>query len=148
MQSKRLPLCSSSRAEHLESTSAVAINLFPYVTPMTCLLSVDGRFGLAIIAIVCVQAGFGWHHHRMYIRNKPKRRRWYTHVHLWLGRFVIVFGVVNCGLGLLIAQVPMRWAIVWWACCSGFIMLYSGAYIYQLRLSVDSTDDVREPQKC
>lgn len=107
--------------------------------------NVDGRFGLAIISITCIQAGFGWHHHRMYIRNKPKRRRWYTQVHLWLGRFVIVFGVVNCGLGLLIAQVPMKWAITWWTCCSFFIIMYSGAYVYRLRLSVDSIDDDREP---
>jgi hypothetical protein len=61
-----------------------------------------------------VQACFGGYHHYRYVRDKPSHRRWFTHVHLWLGRTVILCGLANCGFGIIAAGKPVHYAILWW----------------------------------
>jgi hypothetical protein len=57
-------------------------------------------FGVGLFLIAMLQGPLGWFHHRRYVRDKPERRRWYTHVHIWLGRILIFFALINIGLGL------------------------------------------------
>lgn len=72
---------------------------------------------------------FGGYHHYRYVRDKPAKRRWFTHVHLWLGRVLILCGLANCGFGLLIAQVSLHWAIIWWIASGGLALLYFFFYV-------------------
>lgn len=78
-----------------------------------------------------VQAFFGAYHHHRYVRDKPNHRRWFTHVHLWLGRTVILCGLANCGFGLIAAGVSFHWAFIWWIVCGGLAAAYFFAYIIQ-----------------
>jgi hypothetical protein len=56
----------------------------------------------------------GYHHHRRYVRDRPKSRRWFTHMHVWLGRLLILAGLANCGTGLLLANVARTGVIAWY----------------------------------
>ena len=76
-----------------------------------------------------VQAFFGWYHHKRFIRDKPTKRRWFTHVHLWLGRTTILCGMANCGFGLLAAGRPLRYAIIFWIVCGALAVIYFFAYV-------------------
>jgi hypothetical protein len=89
----------------------------------------DHYFGVAIIGAAIVQAVFGWYHHRRFVQDKPNGRRWFTHVHLWLGRILILCGMANCGFGFPISNVELRWAIIWWICCGIIAVSYFLAYV-------------------
>jgi hypothetical protein len=56
--------------------------------------------GLIICIGLCLQAVLGWYHHKRYVEDKPTTRRWFTHGHLWLGRILLGFAVINVGLGI------------------------------------------------
>jgi hypothetical protein len=92
-------------------------------------LILDEWFGTGIILGVGIQIGFGWYHHRRYVRDKPSHRRWFTHVHLWLGRTLILCGIANCGFGMLLAGVGIHWVIIFWAICGGLAVCYFFAYV-------------------
>ena len=89
---------------------------------------------MVILAMVVIQAGFGWYHHRHFIRDNPTHRRWFTHIHIWLGRMTILCGMINCGCGLVVAQVQFKWAVVWWIGCGVLSSIYYGTYIILLVL--------------
>jgi hypothetical protein len=89
-------------------------------------LMIDNIFGITIVIAVVIQAVFGWYHHMRYVRDKPTRRRWFTHVHLWLGRVVIIAGLLNCGFGVVRAGHPWQWAFIWWIASGVLVMLYFG----------------------
>lgn len=76
------------------------------------------------MAVAVIQAFFGWYHHHRYIRDKSSKRRWSTHVHLRLGRILILCGMVNCGFGLLAAGRPFSDAIIWWTGCGILAGIY------------------------
>jgi hypothetical protein len=80
--------------------------------------------------MIVFQAGFGWYHHRRFVRDNPIYRRWFTYVHIWLGRTTIICGIVNCGLGLVIATDEVKWAAIWWSCCGVLGAIYFGVCIY------------------
>jgi len=48
------------------------------------------------------QVALGYFHHLRY--QKTKRRSWLSYLHLWLGRGVIIFGMINAVLGFLLAD--------------------------------------------
>lgn len=75
------------------------------------------------------QAVFGWYHHKRFVRDKPTKRRWFTHVHLWLGRTTILCGMANCGFGIIAAGQPVRYAIIFWIGCGVLAAMYFGAYV-------------------
>jgi hypothetical protein len=76
------------------------------------------------VSFVFVQLGLGIYHHVRYIRDKPPSRRWYTHAHLWLGRSIIIAGLINAGLGLRQALVSWTWVGIWWAICGALAFSY------------------------
>ena len=88
------------------------------------LANLDHYFGFVIIGAALVQAVFGWYHHRRFVQDTPTRRRWFTHVHLWLGRILILCGMANCGFGFPLSNVEFRWAVVWWICCAILAAFY------------------------
>ena len=56
--------------------------------------------GLLLFLGLGIQGGLGWYHHKRYEEDKPTERRWFTHAHLWLGRFLLFFALINIGLGI------------------------------------------------
>lgn len=89
----------------------------------------DHYFGVAIMGAAIIQAAFGWYHHRRFVQDKPNGRRWFTHVHLWLGRILILCGLANCGFGFPVSNVQYKWAVLWWICSGILVALYLIAYI-------------------
>jgi len=49
--------------------------------------------GIVVVAVLFVQPLLGIFHHRNY--KKDGRRTWFSYSHLWVGRVVIVLGMVN-----------------------------------------------------
>jgi hypothetical protein len=92
-----------------------------------------------------IQAIFGWYHHRRFVQDKPTRRRWFTHVHLWLGRALILGGSVNCGFGFPHLDANYKWAVKGWILCGIVIAIYICLYIL-LEYSRKSGQGVNEPE--
>jgi hypothetical protein len=86
-------------------------------------------FGIIIVILLVFQGMLGWYHHHRFVRDKPSSRRWFTHAHLWLGRVLIVFGLANCGFGLILANVARMYAYIWWAVCGGLVIVYAAVSI-------------------
>src|SRR5271155_1473339 len=85
----------------------------------------DQVFGIIIIGLLPVQLFFGWYHHHRFVLDQPSSRRWFTHVHLWLGRLIILFGLANCGFGLREAFVSGIYIIAWWVVCAVLAIAYA-----------------------
>lgn len=110
---------------------------------MILILMTDHYFGTAIMGITAFQAGLGWYHHRRVVLDQPVTRRWFTHVHLWLGRVTILSGMANCGFGLLLVPVNVKWAIFWWIGCGVMTIAYIST-----RLILQVTGNRVQKQKC
>lgn len=54
---------------------------------------------------------FGWLHHKLF--KKYGRRTFWSYTHLWLGRLLITLGIINGGLGLMLAGGPRDWIIAY-----------------------------------
>ncbi|PKX97299.1 cytochrome b561 domain-containing protein [Aspergillus novofumigatus IBT 16806] len=59
-------------------------------------------FGTVIVVLMLIQPFLGAIHHWVYIRKKTRTAL--APVHVWLGRILIVLGMVNGGLGLRLAD--------------------------------------------
>jgi len=68
---------------------------------------------------------FGYYHHQRYVIDRPTSRRWFTHAHLWLGRLVILTGLINCGTGLDLAKVSKTGQIAWYVVWGVLAVLYA-----------------------
>ena len=72
------------------------------------------KIGLAILAIAFIQPIFGFVHHTIYKKRaadvaagrptKPPGRTPVGRVHLWVGRLLILLGMINGGLGIRLAS--------------------------------------------
>ncbi|KAI9844188.1 MAG: hypothetical protein M1838_002291 [Thelocarpon superellum] len=58
--------------------------------------------GLVVVGLLAVQLALGILHHSMYLRTR--RASVPTHLHIWLGRIVLLLGLINGGLGLQLAD--------------------------------------------
>ncbi|KAK6531144.1 hypothetical protein TWF281_007968 [Arthrobotrys megalospora] len=58
--------------------------------------------GFAVMGCLVIQPILGLIHHLRY--KKVKRSTWWGFVHRWYGRTIVVVGIVNGGLGLLLAE--------------------------------------------
>ena len=67
------------------------------------------------------------------MKDRPPSRRWFTHIHLWLGRSIIPSGLVNCGLGLVLVPVDWKYVIIWWAICGLLLFIYAIAFVLTFR---------------
>ena len=59
--------------------------------------------GLLIFALAALQPAMGFVHHLLFIRRANGKRTNVGRIHLWLGRILIVLGIINGGLGLRLA---------------------------------------------
>ena len=105
------------------------------------LLITDQIFGITIIGLIVLQASLGYYHHRRFLKDRPSSRRWFTHVHLWLGRFVILFGLANCGCGLRLAFVDWKYVIIWGVVCGALAVGYAVASLVMSRYRVGKTGE-------
>ena len=65
--------------------------------------------GLFIFALAAIQPFLGIIHHWIFVQRNDGRRTGIGHVHLWLGRILIILGIINGGLGIRrTAQSPMQ----------------------------------------
>jgi len=58
--------------------------------------------GTVVVVALLLQPAFGYLHHLRYVKTQ-KKNAW-THLHVWYGRVLIVFGIINGGLGLRLAR--------------------------------------------
>jgi len=70
--------------------------------------------GIVVFALVLAQPVLGHMHHTAFMRTGG-RTAW-SHAHMWIGRLIITLGIINGGLGFLLAQNtsvgPIAYAIV------------------------------------
>jgi hypothetical protein len=91
-------------------------------------LILDHFFGTAILAVACLQGAARSCYARFV---KGKSSRWVSVVHVSLGYIIMMCGIINCGFGLLLAKIEMKWTIVCWICGCGLVVIYLGACITQ-----------------
>jgi len=82
--------------------------------------------GIVTLVTLLLQPIFGWMHHRRF--KALGRRTFWSHMHIWNGRFGITGGIVNGVLGLQLANAPKNLriayiavaAVMWvlWAACA------------------------------
>lgn len=61
--------------------------------------------GLILAVALGLQIILGWRHHVVYLRIR--RRTWYSHSHIWLGRLALIGGLGNAVLGMRLR----RWSV-------------------------------------
>ena len=111
-----------------------AIYILPYLLRfLTSFDPVDQVFGIIILVLIFIQGGFGYYHHHRFVKDHPSSRRWFTHTHLWLGRFIILSGLMNCGFGLALAYVDWKYVILWWIICGLLAITYAIASVMAVR---------------
>ena len=59
-------------------------------------------FGTFIVVGFCAQPIIGVIHHRHFV--KTQKKGWANKIHVWLGRALLVLGIINGGLGFQLAQ--------------------------------------------
>lgn len=89
--------------------------------------------GLVLYALVFIQAAGGLLGHRMF--KKHQRRTLITLSHIWLGRTIITLGMINGGLGLMLADNASNGEIIAYGVIAGVIWFayMSIAVWYELR---------------
>ncbi|OAL56232.1 hypothetical protein IQ07DRAFT_469435, partial [Pyrenochaeta sp. DS3sAY3a] len=70
--------------------------------PVNLLDTYHPIIGIIVFVLLFFQPILGFVHHVQY--KKYNRRTIWSHGHLWLGRIVITLGMINGGLGLLLAS--------------------------------------------
>jgi len=64
---------------------------------------VHERLGTVIFGLLLVQPIFGMAHHRQWISDKTHGFVLRFGIHKWLGRILILLGIINGGLGIRLA---------------------------------------------
>ncbi|PVI01193.1 hypothetical protein DM02DRAFT_362727 [Periconia macrospinosa] len=94
--------------------------------PVDLISSYHPIIGIIVFALLFFQPILGLLHHFAY--KKYRRRTVWSYGHLWLGRIVITLGMINGGLGLLLASetgfyAPSRGQIIAYGIVAGFMWL-------------------------
>lgn len=97
--------------------------------PANLLSSYHPIIGIVVLALLFFQPILGYVHHIKF--KKYSRRTVWSHAHLWLGRIAITAGMINGGLGLLLASdapaftgfAPTRTYIIAYGAVAGFMWL-------------------------
>ncbi|KIW79235.1 hypothetical protein AYO21_00401 [Fonsecaea monophora] len=124
------------------------------------------KLGLAILALAFFQPIFGSLHHSIYKRRaqnvqagKPTKAPGRTtpgRVHLWLGRLLIVLGMINGGLGIRLASfspfqtdgTSTKAKIAYGVIAATMFLLYLVFVVtFEIRKSRASTEEVRSRQQ-
>ena len=80
--------------------------------------------GLIVWPLLCFQPIVGWIHH--YIIGRERRNTWIGGVHRWFGRFLILLGAINGGLGLQLSANTIAGEIAYGVIAGTMFLLYVG----------------------
>ncbi|CAE7030860.1 hypothetical protein PTNB73_05367 [Pyrenophora teres f. teres] len=114
--------------------------------PVDMLSNYHPIIGITVFALLFFQPILGFIHHLQF--KKYSRRTVWSHGHLWLGRFIITLGMINGGLGLLLASgapdstghAPSRDQIIAYGVIAGIMwLLWAAAAIHGERKKVISS---------
>ncbi|GFG22425.1 hypothetical protein IFM61606_02285 [Aspergillus udagawae] len=97
-------------------------------------------FGTVIVVLMLLQPFLGTIHHWMYIRKKTRTAL--APVHVWLGRILIVLGMVNGGLGLRLADNTHGGKIAYVVVAGVCGAMYLAWVIYRLRWTRNRSKEV------
>jgi hypothetical protein len=88
--------------------------------------------GTVVCAVMALQPIFGYLHHRHFVAHR--RRSVVSHVHINLGRILLLLGIVNGGIGLKIARAPTAATSAYAIIAAGMALTYAGiATLSELR---------------
>jgi hypothetical protein len=78
--------------------------------------------GIVVFACLFFQPILGLVHHSLF--KKHQTRTFWSHAHLWIGRFAITLGIINGGLGFKLANDPSnRSAMIAYSVIAGVVWL-------------------------
>jgi hypothetical protein len=83
--------------------------------------------GMALLVLLIIQPVLGQIYHRNH--KALGRRTAVSHAHLWLGRLAITLGVINGGLGFLLAGNTKSGAIAYSVVAGAFWVIYLGTVV-------------------
>jgi hypothetical protein len=94
--------------------------------PVSLLGTFHPIIGIICFCLLFFQPITGFMHHHKY--KNVGRRTWWSHAHLWTGRTVITLGMINGGLGFLLARntdffVPKRMHVLAYGVVAGLMWL-------------------------
>ncbi|KAF9636786.1 putative integral membrane protein [Lasiodiplodia theobromae] len=75
------------------------------------LSSYHAIIGLLVFALMFFMPILGYLHHKLF--KKYGHRTFYSYTHIWMGRCLITLGIINGGLGLMLANGPRDWTIAY-----------------------------------
>jgi len=75
--------------------------------------------GTVLFGLFLIQPFLGLYHHLQY--RKTSTRKPLSHVHIWLGRILIVAGIINGGLGLELAANASKRQLIAYGVVSGVV---------------------------
>ncbi|KAI1806681.1 hypothetical protein F4811DRAFT_120721 [Daldinia bambusicola] len=67
--------------------------------------------GIILLVLMFIQPWLGFIHHAKF--KRLRRRTFFSHAHLWLGRVAITLGIINGGLGLKLANASQELVIAY-----------------------------------
>jgi hypothetical protein len=82
----------------------------------------------------------GWYHHKRYVEDNPTSRRWYTHLHLWLGRLLLFLGLINMGLGIQLYGDGAAPQAIWYVLVMAAVSAY-GFFFWRIHLQKRKHND-------
>src|SRR5579862_2976596 len=98
---------------------------------------------IVFLALIC-QAAVGFYHHRRFKEDKPTTRRWFTHLHLWLGRSLLFLALINIGLGIQLygngAGAQAGWYLFTIALVGGYAFAYWHQFLRKKKRILDAFD--------
>ncbi|EON63529.1 hypothetical protein W97_02757 [Coniosporium apollinis CBS 100218] len=107
----------------------VAFGLGVYIaTTMRLIDAYHPVIGIVLFIFLFFQPILGLLHHAMF--KKYKRRTFWSYAHLWLGRIIITLGIINGGLGLLLANNSPSGAIAYGVIAAIVWLVYVAAAVY------------------
>ncbi|GIK00070.1 hypothetical protein Aspvir_004085 [Aspergillus viridinutans] len=97
-------------------------------------------FGTVIVVLMLIQPFLGAIHHWRYIRKKTPSAL--VPVHVWLGRILIILGMVNGGLGLRLADNTHGGKIVYAVVAGVCGAMYLAWVVYRLKWTGNRSKEV------
>lgn len=121
--------------------------------PVNLLDNYHPIIGIIVFVLLFFQPILGFVHHLKF--KKHSRRTVWSYGHLWLGRILITLGMINGGLGLLLASdapaftgfAPSRGQIVAYGVIAGLMwLLWVASAVYGERKRARSTAEVKNKE--
>lgn len=75
-----------------------------------------------------LQPVLGWFHHRNFVKHQS--RTIVSHIHIWYGRALMILGIINGGLGLMLACASQTYIIVYSVLSGVSFIIYTGTVVF------------------